>query len=188
MGTIKEEALHRLDILINQGVTTDINIASLFYNQNIICTSCEGLIFNEPIGTVIPLSALPTTQYNIIVKYISNLESVFPYFCMLRYIEESYCQLFVFTVSKNQNLWDSEREQLFLRKPDVYFFDINSGIIKCVNIYYSILHGGPVITSFSEIVFHQEISNNDYITYKNTKALHTAIDIKTDVSEISRPP
>lgn len=139
-----EECITRLNMLIDQGVLTDINILKLF-EKGELCVSEANMILGEPCGVILNLKE-KSKYYEIFKNKVEGDINGKPYFIMVQNTSFGLLMSVLF-VSVYAEEWEMDRESLAEHEPLAFVYNINEKFGEVGYIKYDIFNGGPIRTA-----------------------------------------
>lgn len=146
---ISEEILSRLQILIDQGIETDLDIYEIYKEKKELCISDLRFVYNTPVGVIDYLSVNDMNEkiINKVFNVVLKEEHLIPYFVMKRDVKSNHAIMAVLYVSENETLWSSEKRLLNNQLAPVIAIDLEHGSIYKAVVEYAFINGGPYFVS-----------------------------------------
>lgn len=138
LSVLDTEIVERLEILINAGLLTDLNIADIYTNEGEICFSELHNILGQPVGVVKRISAKPA--YKKLAEAVAGQVPYDLYFMMMS-VDGKMAFLYV---SDDEDNWVIEK--LALEKGRLYAIvvDPEKMTASVERVGYKMANGGPV--------------------------------------------
>lgn len=140
-----EEAKKRINLLVEQGMRTDLNLISMLENGEICFCQPMNLMGNI-VGVIIPLSKnsdLLKITKDFVKKYNNKL---FPYLVLS--MNTQYGQVVtILYVSGNEDEWEYDKTEMNNKQVCAYSLFVEDQEDEIGYIGYDIFEGGPIRTS-----------------------------------------
>lgn len=142
---IREEIANRIDILIEQGLLTDLDVKQMAMDGK-LCVSCPMTLFGDLIGIVNPSDINPSIEEKL-NKGINDMDylNVIPYFSML--MDTPYGELLtILYIDPDKETWEMEKSQLKEKNPCAFVYNLTDEQGEVGFIKYEMFSGGPIRT------------------------------------------
>ncbi len=141
---IKKECIDRIEMLIDQGVLTDIDILGLF-EKGELCVSEANMLFGSPCGVIFNLKD-KKRYYEIFKNKVENEIYGKAYFIMVQ--NTSFGMMMsVLYVPNFEEDWELNKADLEERSPYAYIYNFDEDYGEAGYIRYDIFNGGPIRTA-----------------------------------------
>lgn len=139
-----DEILDRIEILINEGMQTDLDVKRVFSKEGEICFSERQNILGMDICLVNRISANPNYEYiyNILDKQLSEQTKI--YFLMV----SKSGKLAFLVAPLDSNNWSLDRSLLHHKKSVAVVFDYFDASCSLEIIDYEMFNGGPLFLDY----------------------------------------
>lgn len=141
LSALDAEVVERLEILINAGLLTDLNIADIYTNEGGICFSELQYILGQPVGVVNRISAKPA--YKRLAEAVSGQVPYDIYFMMM----SSDGKMAFLYASDDEDNWVIEKLALEKRRPYAIVVDSEKMTASVARISFEMINGGPLFIS-----------------------------------------
>jgi hypothetical protein len=141
LAVLDTEIVERLEILINAGLLTDLNIADIYTNEGEICFSELQNILGQPVGVVNRICAKP-----IYKKLEEAVAEQIPYKLYFMMMSADGKMAFLY-VSDDEDNWVIEKMALEKGKPYAIVVDPEKMTASDERISYKMINGGPLFVS-----------------------------------------
>lgn len=141
LSALDAEVVERLEILINAGLLTDLNIADIYTNEGGICFSELQYILGQPVGVVNRISAKPA--YKRLAEAVSGQVPYDIYFMMM----SSDGKMAFLYASDDEDNWVIEKLALEKRRPYAIVVDLEKMTASVDRISFEMINGGPLFIS-----------------------------------------
>ena len=141
LSVLDAEIVERLEILINVGLITDLNIADIYLNEGEICFSELHNILGQPVGVVNRISA--KSAYKKLSEAVS-IQVPYKLYFMMMSVDGKMAFLYV---SDDEDNWVIEKLALEKGRPDVIVVDPKNMTASVERISYKMINGGPLFIS-----------------------------------------
>jgi len=133
------EVIKRLNIMITQGLISDLDIIELYKTSKEVMFSMPMTIFGNVTGVVNRAS-----DFDLISQFVNEVNSLgfTPFFCI--YIKKS-SRVAVLYVSSEKEKWEFECDLLNNNTSPAVVFDLIENKVEIKNVYYTFSLGGPII-------------------------------------------
>jgi len=138
LSVLETEIVERLEILINAGLLTDLNIANIYTNEGEICFSELHNILGQPVGVVNRISAKPA--YKKLAEAVAGQVPYDLYFMMMS-VDGKMAFLYA---SDDEDNWVVEKLALEKGRPYAILVDPEKMTASVERVGYKIVNGGPV--------------------------------------------
>ena len=138
LSVLDTEIVERLEILINAGLLTDLNIADIYTNEGEICFSELHNILGQPVGVVNRISA--KSAYKKLAEAVSGQVPYDIYFMMML-VDGKMAFLYV---SDDEDNWVIEKMALEKGNPYAIVVDPEKMTASIERVGYKMTNGGPV--------------------------------------------
>lgn len=138
LSALDTEIVERLEILINAGLLTDLNITDIYINEGEICFSELYNILGQSVGVVNRISAKPA--YKKLAETIAGKVPYDLYFMMMS-VDSKIAFLYV---SDDEDNWVIEKLALEKGRPYAIVVDPEKMTASVERVGYKMTNGGPV--------------------------------------------
>lgn len=138
LSDLDSEVVERLEILKNSGLTTDLDITSVYTQEGEICCSILQMILGIPVCVVNRISA--NSAYAELLDLLSQQVSSKLYFL----IGSTGHQLAFLYISENPSDWETEKLELENGNPYAVVVDVKEMTAGIQQIKYKMVNGGPL--------------------------------------------
>lgn len=141
LTVLDAEIVERLEILINAGMQTDLNIADIYTNEGELCFCELHNIFGQPVSVVNRLST--KSAYKKLLEVISKKFPHQLYFMMMS-VDGKMAFLYI---SDDEDNWVAEKLALEKGRSYAVVVDFEKMTASVEQISYKMINGGPLFIS-----------------------------------------